>query len=118
LTAAGRPVSHQHVLTHHRSLIDTSVVRALADPLRARIVELLADEQLCTCHLVELTGATQTNLSNHLRVLREAGVVSAEPVGRFTYYRLVSERLEELADSCADLARRARAAKTVKRPCR
>jgi ArsR family transcriptional regulator, arsenate/arsenite/antimonite-responsive transcriptional repressor len=118
LTWPGGPVSHQQVLTHHPTLIDASVVRALAEPLRARIVELLADEQLCTCHLVELTGATQTNLSNHLRVLRDAGVVAAEPVGRYTYYRLVPERLEELADSYADLTRRARAAKAVKRPCR
>ena len=90
----------------------------MADPLRARIVELLAAEQLCTCHLVELTGATQTNLSNHLRVLRDAGVVAAEPVGRYTYYRLVAERLEDLADSYADLAARARASRAVKRPCR
>ena len=43
------------------SVTDKSL-RAMADPLRARIVELLADEQLCTCHLVELTGARQTNV--------------------------------------------------------
>lgn len=57
------------------------VLRALADPLRAQIVGLLAGEQLCTCHLVGLTGARQTSLSNHLRVLREAGIVEAEPAG-------------------------------------
>jgi DNA-binding transcriptional ArsR family regulator len=57
-------------------------VRALADPMRARIVGLLAGEQLCTCHLAELTGARQANVSNHLRVLREAGVVEGQPAGR------------------------------------
>ena len=55
-------------------------LRLLADPLRARIVELLAVEQLCTCHLVELTGARQTNISNHLRLLREAGLVTSRAV--------------------------------------
>lgn len=38
------------------------LLRVVADPLRARIVALLAQEQLCTCHLVELTGARQTNV--------------------------------------------------------
>jgi len=33
------------------------LIRAIADPLRREIIELLAKEQLCTCHLVELTGA-------------------------------------------------------------
>ena len=60
------------------SVSTDEMLRALADPLRARIVELLAGEQLCTCHLVELTGARQTNISNHLRVLREAGLADAQ----------------------------------------
>lgn len=74
-----------------------------------RIVLLLADEALCTCHLVEATGARQTNLSNHLRVLREAGVAEAEPRGRFTYYKLCPAVLEALAGSISGLAGRARA---------
>jgi ArsR family transcriptional regulator len=89
----------------------------MADPLRAQIVELLADEQLCTCHLVELTGASSSNLSNHLRVLRSAGVVQPEPAGRFTYYRLRPEALDGLTAHYRDLAERARAAVAVKRPC-
>ena len=60
----------------------------LADPLRLRIVESLAREQLCTCHLIEITGAKQTTVSHHLRILREAGVVVVEAEGRFTWYRL------------------------------
>lgn len=62
-------------------------LRALADPLLARVVELLADEQLCNRHLTELTGTRQTNMSNHLRVLRQAGVVDIEPAGRYAYHR-------------------------------
>ncbi|AUH43412.1 ArsR/SmtB family transcription factor [Streptomyces sp. CMB-StM0423] len=88
--------------------VDTEVIRALADPLRLRIVELLAVETLCTTHLVEETGARQTNLSNHLRVLREAGVVETEPCGRFTYYKLCPAVLEALAGSFTELAAAAR----------
>lgn len=91
--------------------------RVLADPLRARIVQLLADEPLCTCHLVELTGARQTNLSNHLRVLRDAGVVETEPAGRYTYYRLRPGALTELAAHYADLASRATSVSRTRRPC-
>ncbi|GAA1536536.1 metalloregulator ArsR/SmtB family transcription factor [Actinomadura kijaniata] len=84
--------------------VENDVIRLLADPLRARIVELLAREALCVCHLVEETGAKQTNISNHLRALREAGLVETEPCGRFVYYRLRPEPLERLAAHYAELA--------------
>ncbi|MER6612174.1 ArsR/SmtB family transcription factor [Streptomyces xantholiticus] len=99
--------------------VDTDLIRVLADPLRLRIVTLLARETLCTTHLVEETGAKQTNLSNHLRVLREAGVVETEPCGRFTYYRVRPDVIGTLAGQFADLARTARATAeaNVKRSC-
>lgn len=84
--------------------MDIDLLRALADPVRAAIVQALAADELCTCHLVELTGARQTNVSNHLRVLRNAGLVEAEPAGRFTYYRLRRDRLTELGEQLAVLA--------------
>ena len=93
------------------------LLRVLADPLRMQILTLLAAEQLCTCHLVALTGARQTNVSNHLRALRQAGLVDTEPCGRFTYYRLRPEPLAALATSLARLADDAREALTHKRPC-
>ncbi|MEU7281378.1 metalloregulator ArsR/SmtB family transcription factor [Streptomyces sp. NPDC045431] len=97
--------------------VDTDLIRVLADPLRLRIVTLLARETLCTTHLVEETGARQTNLSNHLRVLREAGVVDTEPCGRFTYYKLRPDVIAHLADRFAELAATARTAADNKRAC-
>ncbi|MES9540777.1 metalloregulator ArsR/SmtB family transcription factor [Actinomadura sp. NPDC000600] len=99
--------------------VETDVLRLLADPLRARIVSLLASESLCTCHLVEETGARQTNVSNHLRALREAGLVDTEPCGRFTYYRLRPEVLDDLAAKLTGLAEAARQVDLHgrKRPC-
>jgi DNA-binding transcriptional ArsR family regulator len=81
-----------------------------------RIVELLAREQLCTCHLVAETGARQTNVSNHLRALREAGLVESEPAGRYTYYRLVPEALDAMAGRIAALADAARSTSEHRRP--
>ncbi|MEU3313625.1 ArsR/SmtB family transcription factor [Streptomyces sp. NPDC048387] len=99
--------------------VDTELIRVLADPLRLQIVTLLAKETLCTTHLVEETGARQTNLSNHLKVLREAGVVDTEPCGRYVYYRLRPDVVEALAGQFADLARTARATAeaNLKRSC-
>ncbi|MGW7290515.1 ArsR/SmtB family transcription factor, partial [Streptomyces sp. NPDC054847] len=90
--------------------VDTDLIRVLADPLRLRIVTLLARETLCTTHLVEETGARQTNLSNHLKVLRDAGVVETEPCGRFTYYKLRPDVIAQLAGQFAALAETARTA--------
>ncbi|WP_432059417.1 ArsR/SmtB family transcription factor [Streptomyces sp. S1] len=97
--------------------VDADLIRVLADPLRLQIVTLLARETLCTTHLVEETGAKQTNLSNHLRVLREAGVVETEPCGRFTYYKLRPDVIEQLAGQFAGLAATARTAAENKRVC-
>jgi DNA-binding transcriptional ArsR family regulator len=93
------------------------VIRLLADPLRARIVTLLADGPACVCHLVQDTGAKQPTVSHHLRALREAGLVVAEPHWRFTYYRLLPDALETTATALADLAARARANTTNHREC-
>lgn len=97
--------------------VDTDLMRALADPLRLQIVTLLARETLCSTHLIEETGAKQTNLSNHLKVLREAGVVETEPCGRFTYYKLRPDVIAQLAGQFAELAESARSAADNKRAC-
>ncbi len=98
------------------AIADTTVesLRLLADPLRWRIVQLLAGEQLCTCHLQEELGAKQTLVSHHLRALRDAGLVETEPCGRFTYYRLRVGALDAVA---AQLGAIARADAPPRRPC-
>ena len=95
--------------------VENDVIRALADPTRLHIVQLLADEELCTCHLVARTGARQTNVSNHLRLLREVGLVSSEQVGRYTWHRLVPEAADRLAETFTSLADRAAVGSGVRR---
>jgi ArsR family transcriptional regulator len=103
--------------TDEQPSLDDALLRVLADPLRARIVELLATERLCTCHLVEELGAGQSNVSNHLRLLRDAGLVTAEPCGRFTYYALEPRVLDLLAGQLEGLAGSVRASSDRRRPC-
>jgi DNA-binding transcriptional ArsR family regulator len=54
------------------------------------LVSLLAQEQLCTCHLADATGALPSAVSNQLRHLREAGIVEREAVGRYGTALLVT----------------------------
>ncbi|MEH0400731.1 ArsR/SmtB family transcription factor [[Kitasatospora] papulosa] len=97
--------------------VDADVIRVLGDPLRMQVVTLLARETLCMSHLVEETGAKQTNLSNHMKVLREAGLVDTEPCGRFTYFKLRPEVLASVSAQFAEIAESARAAVENKRAC-
>jgi ArsR family transcriptional regulator len=79
------------------------VVKALAEPMRWRIVELLAREELCVCHLVEELGAAQPLVSHHLRALRAVGLVTSERYRQWVYYRLVPDALEALAQRLASV---------------
>jgi ArsR family transcriptional regulator len=74
------------------------VLKALAEPRRWEIVELLSCEELCVCHLAEHLAIAQPLVSHHLRVLREAGLVESEKHRQWTYYRLRPDALEELAE--------------------
>jgi ArsR family transcriptional regulator len=104
-------------VTKPQPALDSARLRLLAEPTRAAIVRLLAVEQLCTCHLVDELAASQTNISNHLRVLRDGGIVTASPCGQFTYYALVPEVMAAMAGQFHDLAAAATQAAQVRRPC-
>ena len=101
-------------MMHATAPVD-ELLTVVAEPTRARIVAELARESLCTCHLVEILGAGQTAVSNHLRVLRLAGVVDATPAGRYTYYELRPAALQALSEHYAVLAASAR--DVGRRPC-
>jgi ArsR family transcriptional regulator len=92
-------------------------LRALAEPLRWRIVELLAAEELCVCHLVGELGVAQPLVSHHLGVLRRAGLIEAERFRYWTYYRLRPEALEALAQRLASAAHQVPPARQTRRPC-
>lgn len=102
---------------HLASPVAPALLRALAEPLRWRIVEALAAEELCVCHLAADLGVDQPSVSHHLRMLREVGLVESERHRYWTYYRLAPAHLASLAGRLGDLAARAPAPRTARRPC-
>ena len=83
------------------------VLAALADPVRLRIVSMLAaapDGSACGCDLEEPLGLSQPTVSHHLKVLREAGLIEGERRGRWIHYRLVDERVAEVREALAPVA--------------
>ena len=79
----------------------TVVLKALAEPNRWRIVELLSCEELCVCHLAEDLDLAQPLVSHHLKVLRDAGLVESERHRQWIYYRLRRQTLDELGAQLA-----------------
>ncbi len=69
---------------------------ALADPTRAGIVEALADSGQTVNQIVSRFSLSQPSISRHLRVLREAGLVSVHPDGQRRVYRLDPAPLREI----------------------
>ena len=65
-----------------------AIARALADPTRVRIVAALRNGELCVCELVDALGISQSSLSSHLQICRQAGVVTTRKESRWIYYSL------------------------------
>jgi DNA-binding transcriptional ArsR family regulator len=70
--------------------------RGLSDSSRLSILENLCAGPMNVSELVEATGLSQPNVSNHLACLRDCGLVSAQSEGRFVYYRLSDVRVRGL----------------------
>lgn len=70
--------------------------QAVAEETRFSIVRLLAGGERCVCELQEELDAAQSRLSFHLRKLKDAGVVADRRDGRWVYYSLVPDALEEM----------------------
>jgi arsenate reductase (thioredoxin) len=90
-----------------REALPGELARALGDPMRWRIVELLASEQLCVAHLAEELAVGQPLVSHHLKVLRQAGLIEPDRYRYWTYYRLQPGALVHLAATLGLVARSA-----------
>lgn len=84
---------------------DTLLVRfkALSDPLRLEVIELLRSQEMCVCDLCDRMAIAQSKLSFHLKTLREAGLISARQEGRWIYYSLNPAEFGELEDYLSTL---------------
>jgi ArsR family transcriptional regulator, arsenate/arsenite/antimonite-responsive transcriptional repressor len=88
------------VLTAAEAAELAAALKAVADPARLRLLSLIQayeGGEACVCDLTEPVGLSQPTVSHHLRVLRDAGLVTRERRGAWAYYRAVPTRLAALA---------------------
>lgn len=78
-----------HILT----INPETLFQALSDGTRLRIIHLLVmtDEEICLCELVDVLLEPQYKLSRHLKILRQAGLLTSQKEGRWVYHRLTSK---------------------------
>ena len=76
---------------------------ALSDPARLRMLSLIASqEEVCSCALEEPLAKSQPTISHHTRILAEAGLIIGEKRGRWMWWRVVPERLRDVARILGD----------------
>lgn len=75
-----------------------SAAKAFADPTRVRILSALREGELCVCEICDTLAVTQSTLSTHLQVIRDAGLVSTRKEGKWMYYT-IAPNAERLLDS-------------------
>lgn len=79
-----------HILT----IKPETIFQALSDSTRIRIIRLIimSGKEVCLCEITDSLKESQTKLSRHLKVLRQAGLLSAKKEGRWIYHRLVTDQ--------------------------
>lgn len=83
--------------------LKAKLFRGFADPSRLSILEALRDRHMTVTDIVEATGLSQSNVSNHLSCLHDCGLVTRDQKGRFVEYRLSDERVKTLLETAEDL---------------
>ncbi len=79
--------------------------KAMSDPIRLQVLELLREQELCVCDLCDRIDIAQSKLSFHLKTLKSAGLVRSRQEGRWIYYSLNLPQLVELEQYLAEFRR-------------
>jgi len=91
---------------------------ALGDETRLQILELLSDGEQCVCDLTDSLHIAQSRLSFHLKTLKEAGILRDRREGRWVYYALNPESLEEVKEVVDGFERDSRTLRTGSQRCK
>jgi DNA-binding transcriptional ArsR family regulator len=78
--------------------VQAEIFRALSHPVRLRILDILAKQEACVCHLTAILDKRQPYVSQQLATLREAGLVIDRREGTLIYYRLADQHLARLLE--------------------
>jgi ArsR family transcriptional regulator len=75
-----------------------TLFKAMSDPIRLRLLNLIADQEVCVCYFVEAIEAPQPTISRHLAYLRRSGLVNARRDGKWMHYSLAMPKSKEAAE--------------------
>ncbi len=78
--------------------LKADILKALAHPNRIRILEALRYEETCNCELGPSLGLEQSNLSRHIAVLLQTGIIVSRKEGVKTFYRVVDQQVFTILD--------------------
>ena len=85
--------------------MDIEIMKVLCEPTRCRIIMLLSEKAYCVSALASLLGLSVPAVSQHLRLLRDAGLVLSEKYSYQTHYRLNKEQIARVAEGLLELAK-------------
>ena len=77
----------------------SKLFKALSDPNRLMIIDMLSCGELCACVILEKFNITQPTLSHHMKILCDCGLVNGRKEGKWTYYSLNSELIQNFRNS-------------------
>lgn len=80
-----------------------NVFKAFYDSNRLMIIDILKKEEHCACKLLEQLNIGQSTLSHHMKILCDLGIVNSRKQGKWCYYSLNKERLEEIKSLIKDM---------------
>src|SRR5574344_493426 len=81
----------------------SNIMKALSDPNRLAIMDMLSEKELCACKILEALRISQPTLSHNMKYLCESGLVNSRKVEKWTYYKLNTDTLEDLRTFLSDL---------------
>jgi ArsR family transcriptional regulator len=85
-------------LMHHKDHVETAAraLKAISHPLRLQILCVVGDQEVCVQDIVEAVGTSQSNISQHLAILRDKGVLQTRKDANRVFYRVADQRTLQL----------------------
>ncbi len=90
--------SLNHILIFINMKETLSILKALSDETKFKILECLLEGEKCVCEIVPITHRTQSTTSFHLRKLESMGIVSSRREGKRVYYKLSNEKVKKVIE--------------------
>ena len=82
---------------------EVDVFKALADLTRLKILDILKNDERCICEIIPYTGKSQPNISQHIKILRNAGLIKEKKEGTKILLKVTTEQIFHIIDSVKKL---------------